>query len=770
MNRTINHPRFIFAAGCILALLASVPASGVETIIYDSYDVTANSTGFGWEKGINAGIKEDGSATRLTGTVITQTKLRYRNTGLKDDPVYRINPDGNRARVDDDTHFGQFTLFTSGAAFDFASAIGSGDATPGNPLVYDVTIGMANGDDLLARQSFGITTTAPAVDPNTVGNNTWDFGVQIYRAATGDTVNTVGKLINSGSRGVTGDIREPIETTGVSMGSKINFLIRVTDAGSESGGNYNSRVQVSRNGGSTWIYDTADDKTHLPNGWRFDGATRYFSWDQAQNVKVCTYDDFLVKVYKSTWNGAGTGDNWATAANWTSGLAPDTAVGEQLTFAGSTRLTPNMEGDYSIQVLKFASGAGSFTISATAGKTLTLNGDILQNSANAQTLNTPMAIAATRTVDTATGNLTIGGAISGAGGIAKSGDYTLTLSGANTYSGNTTVSDGTLLINGSIGSGAVSVASGATLGGAGTIGGNVTVQSDATLAPGATIGSIGSLTISGSKNVTLASNSKTAVEINRAAPSSDLLAGIGTLTMGGTLEVANTGTALAAGDTFTLFSAGTYSGEFAALSPSAPDSNAHLSWDFPALKNTGVLAVHYAPIAPSAAKLITTSQNTPTAIYKAKLLAGASDADGHPLTVSAASSPSEQGGAVEVQADQVIYTPPTGFTGPDRFSYTISDGHGGTAVGTVNVTVTDIGGMSPNIVSGPTYANGVFSVTFAGIPNVNYTVEYTTAMPPSSGWIKLNNVTAAGNGLFVVEDIIGQAPSRFYRTVHPAYE
>ena len=37
----------------------------------------------------------------------------------------------------------------------------------------------------------------------------------------------------------------------------------------------------------------------------------------------------------------------------------------------------------------------------------------------------------------------------------------------------------------------------------------------------------------------------------------------------------------------------------------------------------------------------------------------------------------------------VTYTPETGYTGADSFTYTISDGHGGTATATVNVTVTE---------------------------------------------------------------------------------
>ncbi len=45
-------------------------------------------------------------------------------------------------------------------------------------------------------------------------------------------------------------------------------------------------------------------------------------------------------------------------------------------------------------------------------------------------------------------------------------------------------------------------------------------------------------------------------------------------------------------------------------------------------------------------------------------------------------------GAVVVNADKTVtYTPAPGFTGSDGFTYTLSDGRGGSAQGAVTVTV-----------------------------------------------------------------------------------
>jgi len=158
--------------------------------------------------------------------------------------------------------------------------------------------------------------------------------------------------------------------------------------------------------------------------------------------------------------------------------------------------------------------------------------------------------------------------------------------------------------------------------------------------------------------------------------------------------------------------------------------------------------------------------NQTIVLATAKLLTRAT---GTGLSVSAVSSPSANGGQVVLNtgAGTIAYTAP-GIVGVDTFTYTISDVNGCTVSPTIYVTNAVNSGGSPNVVSGPTYANGKFSVTFAGIPDYTYTVEYAegSAAPP---WTKLKNVIAGTNGLFVVEDAVSQSPSRYYRTVSPSY-
>jgi autotransporter-associated beta strand protein len=735
-------PALKLLAGLLLAVVTGSPAFAATTIISDTCNVTTDTTGFALNTGVNYGIAPP--TTRLTGTAAAN--LRYLNTA---DPARSANLysiDSNRIKVGSGGNSGRFALgANSTTPFNFASALGTGSATPANPIIYDVTVSMANSDSSTPRMSFGFGT----IDAN---NDAWDFGVQLYRAASSDTKSTIGKLIDTGSSGE-GDLKKPVLAAIVDVGTEVDFLIRVTDAGAESGANYHSRVQVSRDGGAAWFYDTATD-SDLPNGWRFDGTARYFIWDQAQNVGPVTYDSFSVKL-GATWTGGATGNNWSSAANWESSLVP-AFTDEYLVFGGSTRLTPNMNNNYSVRKLEFGAGAGSFTIGATAGKTLTLNGDIFQNAANAQTLNPPISIAAMRTVITASGNLTIGGAISGDGGITKLGDYTLTLGAVNTYSGNTTVSAGTLLVNGSIAGGAVSVASGGTLGGAGAVGGNVTLQSGGVLAPGASAGTIGTLAINGSRHLTLESGSTTEMEVNRSGASGDSVTGISTLTLGGTLEVANQGAALEPGDAFTLFSALATAGEFAAISPDKPDSNDNLAWDTSYLKHNGILRVHHSPNASD--KTVTRGRNMPLKIRLSDLFSSP-DEDGDTVVLEQC-KPSTKGATITANATYVFYLPASDDN--DDFDYVVTDNRGGKRTRKVTISVVDAYGQAQQI----TVVEGKATVSFAGIPGARYDVQRATDVGFTENLTTVLSTNTPPSGLFLLVEEPGLSQA-YYRLKFP---
>ena len=79
---------------------------------------------------------------------------------------------------------------------------------------------------------------------------------------------------------------------------------------------------------------------------------------------------------------------------------------------------------------------------------------------------------------------------------------------------------------------------------------------------------------------------------------------------------------------------------------------------------------------------ISTNEDTAVTI---SVLANDTDADGDTLTVASVTQGSH--GAVVNNGSNVRYTPSANFHGSDSFTYTISDGHGGTDTATVIVTI-----------------------------------------------------------------------------------
>ncbi|MDB6029359.1 MAG: autotransporter-associated beta strand repeat protein [Verrucomicrobiales bacterium] len=342
-------------AGLLLLVVANASVRGATTIVSDNYTVTTSGTGFGLNAGVNTGINPP--TTRLTGTAAAN--LRYLQT-VTTRPAATYDINNNRVRITGDNSIGRFTLSANGSTpFDFGPALGTSDATPANPISYDVKISMRNDATGSARFSLGLATVEGDI-------NNMDFAVQMYRVNTGDNFYTLQKRIDRGSfNGTTstdgtGDINAVMTTTGVGTNNiLVDVLIHVTDAGTESGANYNSRIQVSLNNGSTWIYDTSTDAS-LSNHFRFDAAGRYFAFDQAPNTTGTVYYDAFSVTWNSgprTWNGAGANGNWNNATNW-GGAIP--ANGSALTFNGTTRPTnTNDLSNLLVPSLKFNNGGFS---------------------------------------------------------------------------------------------------------------------------------------------------------------------------------------------------------------------------------------------------------------------------------------------------------------------------------------------------------------------------------------------------------------------------
>jgi len=136
-----------------------------------------------------------------------------------------------------------------------------------------------------------------------------------------------------------------------------------------------------------------------------------------------------------TWNGGGSDAGWSTAANW-GGTAP--VADDALFFGGTSQVinTNDLAAATAFAGITFNSDAGAFTL---GGNAITLNGDVVNNAANAQMINLPMLLSSIRTFNASNGTITVTDTLSGPGGLTAAGGRTLLLSGSNTYEGVTTL-------------------------------------------------------------------------------------------------------------------------------------------------------------------------------------------------------------------------------------------------------------------------------------------------------------------------------------------
>jgi hypothetical protein len=168
---------------------------------------------------------------------------------------------------------------------------------------------------------------------------------------------------------------------------------------------------------------------------------------------------------------------------------------------------------------------------------------------------------------------------------------------------------------------------------------------------------------------------------------------------------------------------------------------------------------------PTAATLrAATRQNQPLNVLTAKLLALASDPDGDPLSLLQVSATSTNGGSVALSPNTLTYTPLLNFLGDDQFSYTISDGRGGTATALVLVSVISSDSPSGNMLP-PLAIPGGYQISFLGLPGRTYSLQRAASV--NGPWTTLGSITADDSGMGVYADTNAPPSTAFYRTTYP---
>jgi large repetitive protein len=172
-----------------------------------------------------------------------------------------------------------------------------------------------------------------------------------------------------------------------------------------------------------------------------------------------------------------------------------------------------------------------------------------------------------------------------------------------------------------------------------------------------------------------------------------------------------------------------------------------------------------APLA--VADAVTRPSGQSVKIPASTLLANDSDADGDTLTLATFDATSAHG-TIKRTGPWLVYTP-TGGDVDDSFTYTVSDGRGGTDTGIVQVTVSTPGntsGPQTKNVLGITPSGSDYIISFVGIPTLTYSVQYTTDLV-TPVWTTLGPATAQADGTFSYTDVNPPPPSRFYRATYP---
>jgi autotransporter-associated beta strand protein len=266
---------------------------------------------------------------------------------------------------------------------------------------------------------------------------------------------------------------------------------------------------------------------------------------KGRNVSVDT-----LNLYSGVTNSGGAAAvltiGGASSSSNFGGIIEDGASAVVLTKSGRGTLTLDAANNYSggtnlnagILTIANAQALGFGAISISDVATLGFTGvTSLSNGIVFTGLGGPTNVRGSASLDTGGSNVTLSGAVSGAGALTKIGAGTLTLTGANTYTGGTFVNAGALVAGnaGALGTRAVSLADGVRLGFAGPM----TFTNSIAFA-----GAGGASLDTGASNVTLSGVVSGGGALTKIGAGTLTLAGLNTYTGGtaldaGTLEIAN---------------------------------------------------------------------------------------------------------------------------------------------------------------------------------------------------------------------------------------
>ena len=136
------------------------------------------------------------------------------------------------------------------------------------------------------------------------------------------------------------------------------------------------------------------------------------------------------------------------------------------------------------------------------------------------------------------------------------------------------------------------------------------------------------------------------------------------------------------------------------------------------------------------------------------------DVDGDALTITGVST--AVNGTAGTDGSNITYTATSGTS--DAFTYTVSDGFGGSTAGNVSVVInTNVANY--NQLFATVNNNGTNTMNFLGIPNNNYALDIATNLLPPINWMPVTTNPADINGNLSFTNV-STLPAAFYRSRH----
>lgn len=364
------------------------------------------------------------------------------------------------------------------------------------------------------------------------------------------------------------------------------------------------------------------------------------------------------------------------------------------------------------------------------------------------------------------------------GGTFNTGDYSITytngtltvnplavsLTGTRAYDGTTNAAFGILSVANIVGSDSVTVASGSG-GLAGANVGSRAITSFGGLALGGTRATNYALTsASGSVAITQAVTSiavsssenpsgfKDSISFTAASLPADATSTVIFRTNSVLFDIKSLGSGAATSATTTRLprSANTVTAEYAG------DSNY--------LGSTNSLTQTVTNHPPAAATMsVTRTAGLSLLVAVSDVMTNWTDVDGDTMTLTRFNLTTTNGVNLVTNSSWILYTNSSNVN--DQFSYSLSDGQGGTSIGYVNIVVTNSVTGTNSIVS--IAGSNPVTLKAYGIPGYCYVAERATNLSPAV-WVDITTNTAATNGIISVSDSFsdlgGNPPtSSYYR-------